>query len=425
MKSPLSNSLRFIPAALCLGVCLLANNAPAANQYFDVNGATAGYGVVNGGSYSWDDPNWAAVTGGAAGTANWGAGNFARFNGGVSGNAYTVTVNADESIAGLYNTVAGVTMTINAAGAGTLDVVSGDQGFLAHGPVIINAPISGAGAVAPQDSSNLYLYGNNTYSGGTAFGYFGAPLTFFNNNNSFGSGAIRLLGTAANFQALLSTGGSTITLANGFVNSTTGTGLNFASAANTPVVSTGGWSLGANTLNLRNNGDSTAPLTISAVISGAGNLNVSANNLGTIKLTGANTYTGTTTVSLGSGSTGVRLVLAAANTIASSSSLIMAGGVTDPDGFHHVMSSTTLGLAANSVIDYTSGAAELDFGNSSGVAWTVGKTLNLVSTGGGNWNLSSDYLEVGTDGTGLTAAQLAEIEFNGADLGAAGITSTG
>src|ERR1017187_2701360 len=397
MKSPLSNSLRFIPAALCLGVCLLANNAPAANQYFDVNGATAGYGVVNGGSYSWDDPNWAAVTGGAAGTANWGAGNFARFNGGVSGNAYTVTVNADESIAGLYNTVAGVTMTINAAGAGTLDVVSGDQGFLAHGPVIINAPISGAGAVAPQDSSNLYLYGNNTYSGGTAFGYFGAPLTFFNNNNSFGSGAIRLLGTAANFQALLSTGGSTITLANGFVNSTTGTGLNFASGANTPVVSTGNWSLGANTLNLRNNGDSTAPLTISGVISGTGNLSLSANNSGKIILSGANTYIGTTTV--GVGTTPVTLQLGAANAIASSSSLIMSGGTFNPGGFSQAMAATTLGLTANSTIDFGAGASVLKFANSSSLTWSG--VLNLA-----NWNPALDSLEIDTDGTGLTSTQL-------------------
>ena len=44
---------------------------------------------------------------------------------------------------------------------------------------------------------------------------------------------------------------------------------------------------------------------------------------------------------------------------------------------------------------------------------------------GGNWNLSSDYLEVGTDATGLTAAQLAEITFNGTDLGDAGINAQG
>ena len=51
--------------------------------------------------------------------------------------------------------------------------------------------------------------------------------------------------------------------------------------------------------------------------------------------------------------------------------------------------------------------------------------LNLVSTGGGNWNNSSDFLRLGIDGSGLTPAQLAEIEFNGTDLGFAAISSQG
>src|ERR1035441_5624437 len=88
----------------------------------------------------------------------------------------------------------------------------------------------------------------------------------------------------------------------------------------------------------------------------------------------------------------------------------MFGGTVDPAGQHHTMTGTTLALTGNSVFDFTSGTAEMDFANSGSVAWTPGMTLNLVSTGGGNWNLSSDYLEVGTDATGLTAAQLARSE---------------
>jgi hypothetical protein len=190
------------------------------------------------------------------------------------------------------------------------------------------------------------------------------------------------------------------------------------------VVSTGTWSLGANNLLLRNNGNSTSPLTISGAISGTASLNFSGANGGKIILSGANTYSGSTTVGV-TGDTAITLVLGAANTIASSSSLIMAGGGTDPDGFHHTMTSTTLGLTANSTFDYTSGAAEMDFAKSAGVAWTGGLTLNLVSTGGGNWNLSGDALEIGTDATGLTSGQLGEIEFNGTDLGDAGINAQG
>jgi autotransporter-associated beta strand protein len=190
------------------------------------------------------------------------------------------------------------------------------------------------------------------------------------------------------------------------------------------VVSTGTWSLGANNILIRNNGNSTSPLTLSGQISGTASLNFSGANGGKIILSGANTYSGSTTVGI-TGDTAITLTLGAANTIASSSSLIMAGGITDPNGQVQTMRSTTLGLTANSTFDYTSGAAEMDFANSSGVAWTSGMTLNLKSTGGGNWNLSGDALEIGTDTTGLIASQLLEIEFNGADLGAAGITSTG
>src|SRR5512137_2033366 len=98
MKKYIPNSWTVIPAAFGLMVCLVANSAKAANAYFDVNGTTAGYGTTAGGSYSWDDPNWATASGGGAATAAWVAGNFARF---LGTNSYTVTVNNAESMAGL------------------------------------------------------------------------------------------------------------------------------------------------------------------------------------------------------------------------------------------------------------------------------------------------------------------------------------
>jgi autotransporter-associated beta strand protein len=167
---------------------------------------------------------------------------------------------------------------------------------------------------------------------------------------------------------------------------------------------------------LRNNGNSTSPLTLSGVISGTANVALSANNSGTIIFSGANTYTGTTTV--GVGTTPVTLKLGAANTIASSSSVILAGGVLNPDGFNQIMSLTTAGLTAASTIDYGVGASEVDFANSSSLAW-IG-TLNLL-----NWDPSIDKLRFGTDSTGLTSAQLADIEFNGGGLGTATLDSNG
>jgi len=402
----------------------LANNAGAATTYFfDVNGTTSGFGIANGGSYSWDNPVWSTSSAGTAATANWVAGGFARFGGGSSGNAYTVTVNNDESMAGVFEAVSGVGLTINGAGAGTVDIASGDQGFLVSGSassVTINAPISGVGGLAPESSGSLYLNGNNTYSGGTAFGYSGVPLTHFNNNNAFGSAAIRIVSgvSSGTFFGLLGAGGATITLPNTIQPLSSGAGFNFAADANTPVVLAGGISMAANNFNLRSSGGSSSPLTVSGVISGTANLALSANNSSAIILTGANTYSGTTTV--GVGGTPVTLKLGAANTIASSSSVILAGGILDPGGLNHTMSAATLGLTASSTIDYIS-ASELDFANSSSLSWSG--TLNLADWTGDGYG--PDRLRIGTDSTGLTASQLAEIEFNGSGLGTAGIDPNG
>jgi hypothetical protein len=204
--------------------------------------------------------------------------------------------------------------------------------------------------------------------------------------------------------------------------------VNFAADANTPVVSTGTWTLGANNLVLRNNGGSaSATLTLSNVISGTASVTLSSNLGGTIIFSGANLYTGTTTVGgLGTNSsTGiVTLKLGAANTIASSSSLIMTGGTLDPGGFNQTMSSTTLALLGTtstiSTIDYVAGASEVDFANSSAVAWTAGKILNLA-----NWDFATTKLRFGTDVTGLTSAQLAQIEFNGSGLATAQLDPNG
>jgi autotransporter-associated beta strand protein len=426
-KSPLIRN-GIVPALIGF-LCAVAADANAATSYyFDVNGATSGFGIANNGSYSWDDPNWSTSSSGNVATGNWVPGGFARFPGGSTGNAYTITVNNDESMAGLFNTVA-TAVTINAAGVGTLDItaVGGSgpggtiQGFLLSGSssssVTINAPISGAGGIQPQQTGSLNLFGNNTYAGGTYLTSSGT-LVNFNNNNSFGSGVITLGTASGAFAPVLGKGGSTITIANNFSNSVSGGGINFAADANTPVISSGNWSLAANNLNLRNNGISSSPLTLSGIISGTANVSLSANNSGTIIFSGANTYSGTTTV--GVGTTPVTLRLGAANTIGSSSGVILGGGILDPGGFTHLMGSTTLSLTANSTIDYIAGASEIDFANSSSLTWTAGKTLNLA-----DWNASIDKLRIGTDATGLTAAQLGEIEFNGGGLGTAGIDPNG
>jgi len=421
-------------ALFCVAVfvALLGNRATAAvvTYNFDVNGATAGFGVTTGSTYDWDDTtnggfwsnNTVSTTGGTA-TNAWPQGNFPKFQ--PAGTpTYTVTVSNEEQVAGMFFSTA-QNLTINAIGSGALSIVSGLQGVLGSGSadVTINAPITGAGEIQPSNGGNLRFNGVNTYTGGTNLSST-ATQVHFNNSSSFGTNFINM--GVAGFAPLEASGGTTVTLPNNFTSSVSGAGVNFAADANTPVNSTGTWSLGANNLVLRNNGNATSPLTLSGAISGTANIALSANNGGTIIFSGANTYTGTTTITgpggAGTGTTVVRLKLGAANTIASSSSVVLAGGVLDPGGLNHNMSNTTLGLAAStagSTIDFAAGGSELDFANSSSLTWAA-STLNLL-----NWDPAVDKLRFGTDSTGLTSAQLADIKFNGSGQGTAVLDADG
>lgn len=429
-----SRALRFAWLAVAL-VAFGTSRATAqvTTYYFDVNGTTAGFGIASGNTYDWDSTTnggfWDTSSAGTGPISGWVQGNFPRFDPATPAPTYTVTVSNVEQVAGMFFQSA-QTVTINAIGSGGLQIVgTGAQGILggSGATAIINAPISGTNQIQPSNGGNLEFLGNNSaFSGGFSFGSSGTLITF-NSNNSFGTGNLVIATAAAGFVPLLSTGGAPITLANNFSNTTSGDGVNFASASNTPVISTGTWTLGTNNLLLRNNGDSTAPLTLSGAISGSGAITLSANNSGTIVLSGPNADTGTLNVTgpggTGTGSSKVTLKLGAANTIASFGSVNLAGGVLDPGGFTHSMGSTTLVLSAStagSTIDYEAGPGELDFANSSAVAWASGTTLNLA-----NWNPASTFLRFGSDSTGLTAAQLAEIEFNGGGVGSAQLNSQG
>jgi hypothetical protein len=422
---------------LCAAAFACAIQVPsvtAQSEYFDVNGITAGFGITTGNTYDWDATTnggfWSTSSAGTVATTGWVQGAFPRFFPAAPAPTYTVTItNTTEQVAGMFFQSA-QTLTINAIGTGGLQIAgTGAQGILGAtgATAIINAPISGTNQIQPSNGGNLEFFGNNSaFSGGFSFGSNGTLITF-NNNNSFGTGAL-VIGTAAGgFVPLLSSGGAPITLANNFSSTTTGNGVNFGSAANTPVISTGTWTLGTNNLLLRNNGNSTAPLTLSGAISGSGAITLSANNSGTIIFSGPNTDTGTINITApggtGAGTSKVALKLGVANTIASFSNVNLAGGVLDPGGFTHNMSSTTLTLSAStagSTIDYEAGPGEIDFANSSAAPWATGTTMNLA-----NWSPSTTFLRFGTDPTGLTGTQLAEIEFNGSGLGTAQLNSQG
>ena len=145
---------------------------------------------------------------------------------------------------------------------------------------------------------------------------------------------------------------------------------------------------------------------------------------GTVKFTGAKTYSGPTLLNGGT--------LHLAGTILNSSALTIAGGsLLLPDGTTNSVSNTapvslggstasslvlagsvsetvgvlTLAGSTPATIDFGSGAATLTFANSSGAAWPG--SAQIVKWSGG----STDRLYVGTTGAGLTSPQLGKLTF--------------
>jgi hypothetical protein len=90
----------------------------------------------------------------------------------------------------------------------------------------------------------------------------------------------------------------------------------------------------------------------------------------------------------------------------------------------------TLKLASSATIQLGTGAggAVLNFANSSAVAWNAG-TLTITSWNGNAAGGGSDRIYMGTDATGLTASQLAQVKWvnplGSGDVTGAAILSTG
>jgi len=370
-----------------LVVCgFLAQSAlPATLTYYlHVNGTSPGFGINANDNISWDDFVWATNSAGPPLT-NWVDGStlanpgFPRFNSTTT--PYTVTVNNSEINAGLFG-ASGVTVTINAAGSGNLNVVPNTsltgglltQGFFTGGGnVIVNAPIIGTGGVnVPAGGGSVQLFGNNTYSGGTTLSS-SATLTDFNNNNAFGTGPININTSSGTFANLLSQGGSsgtplTITLPNTWTNFTGGF-VNFASAAFTPVVCTGPWYLQTFSSNIRNNGDTTASLTLNGAINGSGTLTFSGNNGGKITLGGPSKYTGKTLIAGGSNIPGVGI-----NVSVTSINRVSGGTATSNLGAPTTVANGTIGIGTStftSTLIYT------------GPGETSDRVIDLPGTTGG------------------------------------------
>jgi autotransporter-associated beta strand protein len=154
-------------------------------------------------------------------------------------------------------------------------------------------------------------------------------------------------------------------------------------------------------------------------INGAG---LEMNGAGTLILSGANTYTGATTVTGGtlavsgtlSGTTAVNvsggtLRLGVNNPLNDSGALTLGNGTFDSGGFSDTLG--TFALNGTGTLDLGAGTSILHFADSSNnsPAWTG--TLSITNWNGSSRGGGADQMFFGNNGSGLAAAQVARIIF--------------
>jgi fibronectin-binding autotransporter adhesin len=332
------------------------------------------------------DLQWSAngVTPGGGGTGNWNTSapalwfngsTFQSWNnasldnaifGGTAGTA-TVTINAPVTAHNLTFNISGYTVARTGAAANTLtlsgvsptiDVVSGVS-------AIISSVIAGTAGLTKAGLGTLTLSGINTYTGAT----------------NVNTGTLQAGVTSAFAPTSAFTVASGATLALGNFNQTIG------SLAGAGTVTNG--STNARTLTTGGDNTSTA---FSGVIQNGG---PSATNLtkagtGTFTLSGANTYTGTTTINAGT------LALSGSGSIASSSQVNVANaaGTFDISGTSSGATMRTLNGVANSHV--TLGGQTLTISNGSTTYAGIIQGAGRLTLTGGTQTLSGANTYTGT-----------------------------
>jgi fibronectin-binding autotransporter adhesin len=317
MKNPIHNSARFISAAFCLLLFLLADYARAATPpyFWDPEGVWSIPPAYTGSlSGTWETANWSTLSGGQSSRVAWietGVPACFAVGSGSGTPPFTMTMNSDHTVGGV---IAGgrtvplsCNVTINGPGsmilpANTLQVFrvanssDGSQGLLT-----LNNVVAGANAgMAVVGDGKLFLNAANTFSGGL---FLGAPgvvgastnIVSFNNAGAFGTGSITISNTTGAMATLAIAGGSALNITNAVsVPASTANSLNITGNP-AGLTFSGPWNL-ASTISVGSDGAANLVI-VSGVMSGAGGFNKFSP--GTMQLTATNTYTGNTTVSNG------------------------------------------------------------------------------------------------------------------------------
>jgi autotransporter-associated beta strand protein len=320
--------LHVLSALIVCATFLCVQSVPAAVWYWDNNGLSA----PNSGTWDNSTADWATTSALTASPSVWNGANAAGFPAGTAGiNALTITLSGTLATGGIFNglqTGIGVT-NLTIQGGGNLSLNSGIDAFYngaATYNTIIKSVVSGTGMMQSQSSGSLYLAGNNTFSGGFSFNS-GAGVNF-NNAGAFGTGAITntVSATVMATPATDSVGGAfataPITVANAVNTCGAASSTIFVGLAAAPTTFSGAWSLKGN-YSFQNQPAGTA-VTISGPISGA--FNFTKLGAGTLTNSGANTYSGTTTINAGVLSISADSGLGTAPASATAGSVTINGG---------------------------------------------------------------------------------------------------
>jgi autotransporter-associated beta strand protein len=486
---------RFLAAALFA----LPAAASAAIAYFDANGATSGFGSPNGITYTMPVSDWTSDSTGGTAPVAWLNGSTMTFGatyGGTdsfSGATFTIRADTQYSMGGLTINSANATVTLTSVpGSPSLGdfYLSKAQTWTVAAGSTLNESLAYNNVGNNMAGAALTLAGGGTINITTALGYnstglitqngdstlvvnlnAAAPPAAFSGGFTLTAGRLNFA-TAASANAFKDFGSKQFTINGGTLDNTSGSAMTLTAAS-------GGYSLGGNftfagssDLNFgtqavaltgtRQISVTQNKLTVGGVISGS-TYGLTKAGAGTLALTGANTYTGTTTVNEGilnlgiaesvnaSGPMGKQLANAA-GTIALTGGTLQYSSVNNTDysgrfstaasqkynvdtNGRSVTWATALNSSGGTLTKSGSGTLTLSNTNSYGGTTTVGAgTLKLDGAGSiassakilvGNTAVTDAVLDVSSKTGGFTVGGTQTLGGTGSVSGAVAVSSGG
>ncbi|HJT25542.1 MAG TPA: autotransporter domain-containing protein, partial [bacterium] len=278
-----------------------------------------------------------------------------------------------------------LTLTGDISSITSLDIAAGNLALDPSAAQTLSFNITGGGSLSLDGSQVFTLGGTNTYSGGSALNGVTVVLA---HNNVLGSGTVTLNGGMLESSL-------PVTLSPNFT-----LGADATLGGTNAMSLSGNFNLGAHTLT----DTDTGTVNLGGVISGSGSLLENAVG-GTLNLSGANSYTGASTVTAGT------LQLGASNTLPTGTSLEDDATVNLNGNSQQVGSLTGTGAVTNT--SATAGTLTINNSSADSFAGDLTGNLGLTKTGAGTLTLAgvNSY-------TGLTTV-------NGGTLVASGINLPG